>query len=155
MRRLPLLGLACFAILTASTAQQNTAPFAPLPPPARIGSVDAIVDLLQQSYQVNEHLPHGPLPGLLQRQAQMAADVSPDLARVWASELLSLASQDSAKEGSKEKGPPDTYFRDSAMAILARVDPDRALELLHTLNLEPPDASAPAMPGNQLVQQVF
>ena len=155
MRRFLLLVPACFALLTASTAQQNTPSSAPPPSPERIGSVDAIVDLLQQSYQVNEHLPHGPLLGLLQRQAQMASELRPDLARVWANELLSLASQESSKEGSKEKGPPDTYFRDAAMAVLARVDPDRALELLHTLDLEPPDASAPAMPGNQLVQQVF
>jgi hypothetical protein len=78
----------------------------------------------------------------------MAVDVSLDLARQWANELFQLSLQD--------KGPGRSMIQDFAMSILARTDPDRALELLHQMDLsEEPQGNGVWLPHMQLVQQVF
>ena len=59
---------------------------------------------------------------LLQRQAKMVSELRADLGLEWANELFTLSSHAAGGERS--------YSQDSAITILARLDPSRALELL-------------------------
>ena len=85
---------------------------------------------------------------LLRQQCRLAAEVQPELARQWANEMFLLAGQ--------AKGAERSDGQDFAMSILARVDPDRALELLHAVELNSDDNKSMPFPAyTQLVQQVF
>lgn len=88
-----------------------------------------IVSLLQQSHDLDRQFPLPAQVALLHRQAELAAEVRPDLGALWASEMLSLASQETGQDGSDAQ--------DSAMAMLARMNPERALELLHAMEVHP------------------
>src|SRR5579859_5381537 len=66
----------------------------------RVGSPDAILDLLQQSHQLDPLLPLGMRHFLLRMQAQTAADLRPELARDWANELFQLSAQAKGTERS-------------------------------------------------------
>lgn len=116
--------------------------------PAASPENGAILNLLQQSHDSGEQLPASARANLLPRQAQMAAELKPDLGRAWANELFTLSLQ--------LKGNQQKYAQGNAMRLLVRLDPDKALELLHDLNddakIGSPNQSAPKV---MLAQQVF
>lgn len=116
------------------------------PPGGRNDST--IISLLQQSHDLNPQLPARMRLSLLRRQAQMVSSLRADLGQEWANELLSLSLQTEGNERS--------WAQDGAMAILARLNPDRAVGLLHTMSVEEPGANGTASPlQRQLVGQVF
>jgi Skp family chaperone for outer membrane proteins len=61
--------------------------------------------------------------GMLTRQAEMVSQLEPDLGREWANELFALALQ--------VKGSRRPQMQGTALSILIRLDPDRALERCH------------------------
>src|SRR5712675_370093 len=104
------------------------------------------LSLLQQSHDLGQQLPVPVrLMNLLPRQAEIASRLRPDLAREWANELLTLASQ--------AKGSLRTSAQNNAIAMLIRFDhdPGRALSLLHSLNIEPMPKWDTSPPEMQLV----
>jgi hypothetical protein len=106
------------------------------------------VNLIQQSHNLDYLLPPPMRVGMLARQAEMASHSNPDLGREWANELFTLSLQ--------VKGTRRSQAQSTALGILIRLDPDRALELLHQLSPEDPEAkSATWPPQTGLVQQVF
>src|SRR5215470_14924920 len=116
------------------TAQQGGAQPARLGVPARIGSDAAIVDLLQQSHELNRLLPFQEQTMLLSMQARLVADVRPDLGREWVNELFSLSLQAKPEERPR--------LQSGAFSVLVRIDPDRALELLHRMDFGDPNSNA-------------
>src|SRR6266481_2561754 len=113
------------------------------------GADAAILRLLQQSHDLGQQLPvSSRLMNLLPRQVEMVSRLRPDLGREWANELFTLSFQ--------TKGAQRSFVQNTAMLILIRLDPDRALELLHSLNIEEPVAKwATSPPEMQLVHEVF
>ena len=130
-----------------SIAQQGTGQSSALP--ARIGSEALIVDLLQQSHDLNRQAPLRLQSSLLQVQAHIAAELRPDLGRLWANELFQLASEQKGQERASTQG--------IAMSILVRVDPDRALELLHAMETSDAESNNNlwVTPPMQVASQVF
>ena len=59
---------------------------------------------------------------MLPRQTQMVSRVRNDLGREWANELFSISFQ--------TKGTQRSWAQSTAMSVLVRLDPDRALELI-------------------------
>jgi hypothetical protein len=85
---------------------------------------------------------------VLRRQAEMVSRLRPDLGREWANELFTLSFQ--------TKGAQRSLLQNTAMRMLIRLDPDRALELLHSLTIEEPAPErATSPPEMQLVHEVF
>lgn len=116
---------------------------------ATSGADAAILGLLQQSHDLGQQLPvSSRLMNLLPRQAEMVSRLRPDLGREWANELFTLSLQ--------TKGAQRSFAQNAAMRILIRLDPDRALELLHSLNIEEPAGRwTTSPPEMQLVHEVF
>jgi hypothetical protein len=118
---------------------------------SKSGADATIIRLLQQSHDLGQQLPVPVrLMSLLPRQAEAISQLRPDLGREWASELFTLSSQ--------AKGPQRTSAQNTAIGMLIRLDRDsgRALELLHTLNIEEPVPKwAPSPPEMGLVHQLF
>ena len=107
-----------------------------------------VMSLLQQSHDIDQHLPVRARFYLLTQQTQLASQKRADLGRAWANELFALSFQGNGDERSTTQ--------ESAMAILARLDPDRALVLLHSMSLEEPETYFTTSPPKmQLVQRVF
>lgn len=107
-----------------------------------------VMSLLQQSHDINQQLPVRARFFLLTQQTQLASRMRVDLGRVWANELFTLSFQGNGDER--------LNAQESAMGILARLDPDRALVLLHSMSLEEPETYVTTSPPKmQLVQQVF
>lgn len=106
------------------------------------------VSLIQQSHNLDYLLPPPMRVGMLTRQAEMVSHLNPDLGREWANELFALSLQ--------VKGSRRSQVQGAALGILIRLDPDRALELLHQLRTEDAEAkSAIWPPQTGLAQQVF
>jgi hypothetical protein len=107
--------------------------------------------LLQQSHDISQQLPvRVRLMNLLPRQAELVSELRPDLGREWANELFALSSQ--------AKGPQRTSTQNAAIGMLIRLDRDpvRALELLHSLNIEEPVPKwATTPPEMRLVDHLF
>jgi hypothetical protein len=142
---LAVLLLSSSLLSGTSPAQQVGGQSAATPRPARVGSEVAIVDLLQQSHDLDKQGPGGSHLYLLRMQTEQVLKLRPDLARAWANELFVLAQ--------KEGATADQAF---AMSILVRLDPDRAIELLHAMDSDPGSFSnAVTTPQMQLAQQVF
>lgn len=114
----------------------------------RVRSDSAIVSLLQQSHDLNPLLPIRMRLDLLGGQAEMISSLRPDLGEAWANELLTLSPQTEEAERS--------FAEDKAMTILARLNPDRALGLLHSISGEELDAHRKLWTSpRQLVREVF
>jgi hypothetical protein len=113
------------------------------------GADATILSLLQQSHDLGQQLPVSlRLMNLLPRQAEMVSRLRPDLGREWANELFTLSFQ--------TKGAQRSLVQNTAMRMLIRLDPERALELLHSLNIEDPVPKwATSPPEMQLVHEVF
>ena len=113
-----------------------------------IGAETTIINLLQESHDLLQQLPMDMRLSLMERQAQMVSRLRADLGREWANELFELSFQ--------MKGAQRSFVQNRAMRILVRLDPDRALELLHSLNIEEPVPKwATSPPEMQLVHEVF
>jgi hypothetical protein len=146
---MPLCARILLAFLTCNVLAQQASTRVPISGlPARVGSPEAIVSLLQQSHELNNQFSLPAQYSLLRHQVDLASTVQPELGRQWASELLLLAGQ--------MKGPARSDAQDFAMTILARHDPEHAEELLRTMHLN--DAgkdSSPFQVRSQVMQQVF
>ena len=107
-----------------------------------------IVSLLQQSHDVGQQLPLSERLTLLPRQTRMVSRLSNDLGQEWANELFAISFQ--------TKGTQRSWAQSTAMGVLVRLDPDRALELLHSMSMEEPEANWDISPPKmELAQQVF
>src|SRR5208283_3365 len=107
-----------------------------------------IVSLLQQSHDLGQQLPVSMRLNMLRRQALMVSKLRADLGREWANELITLSFQ--AKEGHR------AVAQETAMSVLIRLDPDRALELLHSISMEEPEANWSTTPPKlEIAQHVF
>jgi hypothetical protein len=117
-------------------------------PASKAGTDATIVSLLQRSHDVGQQLPLSQRLPLLHRQTQMVFRLRNDLGREWANELFTISLQ--------TKGTQRSWAQSTAMRVLVRLDPYRALELLHTVGMEEPEAYLdPSPPKMQLAQQVF
>lgn len=148
MQRPVVLLLAFLALPTFLKAQENSQQPGSTTSSLQHGSNSMVVNLLQQSHDLNPQFSLSTRVYLLERQAQMMSQVNADLSRAWAEELLALSLQ--------TKGELRSFTENSAMSILLRLNPDRALTLLHSLSKEEPQAdSTPSLPNMQLVVRVF
>jgi hypothetical protein len=112
------------------------------------GADTTIVSLLQQSHELGHRLPLSERLTLLPRQTQMVSRLRNDLGQEWANELFAISFE--------TKGTQRSWAQSTAMSVLARLDPDRALELLHSMSMEEPEANWGISPAKmQLAQQVF
>jgi hypothetical protein len=85
---------------------------------------------------------------MLRRQALMVSKLRTDLGREWANELFTLSFQ--AKVGHR------AVAQETAMGLLIQLDPDRALELLHRISMEDPEANWSTTPPKlEIAQHVF
>src|SRR5579864_4024813 len=99
MRRLfcgLVFSLALLGTSVSSQAQSTVQSPVPGIPPS-VGSPDAIIDLLQQSHDLDTLLSPRMRAPLLRMQAQTAANVSPALALAWANELFQLSAQEKGR----------------------------------------------------------
>src|SRR4030081_2144934 len=90
----------------------------------------AVMSLLQQSYDISQQLLLPVRLNLLVSQAQIAVQFRLDVGRLWVDELFTLSSQ--------MKGRQRSAAQNAAARMLVRLDPHRALELLHSLKIEDP-----------------
>jgi hypothetical protein len=106
------------------------------------------VSLIQQSHDLDNLLSPSMRVWELIRQAQMVSSLNPDLGREWAQELFALSLQ--------MKSSRRSQVQSTALDILIRLDPDRALDLLHQLSPEDPEAKSVTWPPQtQLAHRVF
>lgn len=107
-----------------------------------------VVNLLQQSHDLNQQFNLSSRVYMLQRQAEAVSPVDAELSQAWAQELLALSRQ--TKDGLR------SFAENSAMSILLRSNPDQALTLLHSLSKDEQQADrTPSLPNMKLVQRVF
>ena len=150
MRRPLCTILASFVLVSNLLEAQDRKPQEPGPRTLSTSeSAATVVSLLEESHTIGQQLPvSSRLAYLLPRQAQMVSRLRPDLAQEWANELLSLSAQ--------AKGTQRSIAQNDAIRMLIRLNPDRALEALHSLNIEEPVPKwATSPPEMQLVQEVF
>jgi hypothetical protein len=141
--------LVSFALVAnLSEAQQSKSQSAESGVPSSGGNETTIISLLQQSHYLEEPLPVNTRLSLLARQAPLVSQLRVDLGREWANELFALSFQ--------TKGHSRSIAQGTAMRILASIDPDRALTLLHSMSMEETEANRSAsLPMMQSVQRVF
>jgi hypothetical protein len=149
MRRLVIFLLASVFLSTSpSGAQDNPHQSEGSTSPLSEDSNSRVVSFLQQSHDLN---PQFNLPTriyLLQRQAEAVSRVDAELGQAWAQELFALSRQ--------TKGDLRSFAENASMSILVRLNPDRALALLHNLSKDEPQAdAAPSLPNTQFVQKAF
>jgi len=115
--------------------------------PQSTRDTDAFAGLIQQSHDLDNLLTLTMRVRVLSRQAEMASQLKPDLGREWASELFALSLQ---LKGNRSQ------VQSTALGILIRLDPDRALDLLHQLDPDDPETkSATWPPQTMLAHKVF
>lgn len=141
--------LAVFVFVTCLSEAQESKSQASNSPVASSNTVDAtIISLLQQSHDLGQQLPFLVRVSLLPTQVQEVSALRPDLGQEWANELLVLSSQ--------RAGDERLYVQSTAIGFLIRLNPDRALELLRSVNTEEPGTDWVASPPKmQLAIQVF
>jgi hypothetical protein len=150
MRRPLCTILASFVLISNPLEAQDSKSQSSKPGVLSTSDADATaVDLLQQSHNLSQQLPVSMrLMNLLPRQAEMVSRLRPDLGQEWANELFTLSAQ--------AKGAQRSIAQNAAMRILIRLNPDRALESLQSLNIEEPVPKwATSLPEMQLVQEAF
>ncbi len=119
MRRPLCTVLVSFVLVTnLSEAQESKSQSSETGAHSTLGDDVQIMSLLQQSHDINQQLPVSARFYLLTQQAQLASQMRADLGRAWADELFILSFQ--------AKGDQRSTTQESAMGILARLDPDRA-----------------------------
>src|SRR5713226_10616678 len=133
MRRPLCTVLASFVLVTNLVeAQENKSHSSESGVLSTGGADTTSISRLQQSHDLVQQLPVPVRLKVLSRQAQMVSQLRADLGREWANELFTLSFQ--------TKGVQRSIAQNTAMRILIRLDPDRALELLHSLNMDEPEA---------------
>ncbi len=150
MRRPLCTVLASFALVTnLLEAQESKSQSSESAVVSTCSANATILRLLQQSHDLGQQLPvSSRLMDMLSRQAEMVSRLRPDLGREWANELFTLSFQ--------TKGAQRSFVQNTAMRILIRLDPERALELLHNLNIEEPVPKwATSPPEMRLVHELF
>ena len=149
MRRPLFTVLASFVLATSLLeAQESRSQSSETQARPTVGDDAQVMSLLQESHDINQQLPVRARFYLLSQQTQLASQMRTDLGRAWANELFTLSFQGNGDERSTAQ--------ESAMGILARLDPDRALVLLHSMSLEEPETYRTTSPPKmQLVQRVF
>jgi hypothetical protein len=113
------------------------------------GMTDTIVSLLEQSHNIVRQIPPGARLRLLTEQTELASHYRADLSSQWANELFSTSREVKA-------GPVRSYAQSSAMAVLVRLDPNGALGMLDSADLEvlaPKGGGSPVMA--RVVNEVF
>ena len=111
------------------------------------GDTDTFVSLIRQSHDLDNLLPPSMRVRVLSRQAEMASQLNPDLGREWANELFALSLQ---VKGNRSQ------VQSTALNILIRLDPVRALDLLHQLGPDDPESKSAAWPPlTALAHRVF
>jgi hypothetical protein len=103
------------------------------------GADATILKLLQQSHDLDQQLPAWDRATLLSRQADVVSRLRPDLGRDWPNELFTLSSQTKRED-------QRSFMQNHAMGMLTRLDPDRALEVLNSMNIQEPSAWAASAP---------
>ena len=140
--------LGSFVVLTNLLAAQASKLQSAENPQQSTSDTSTFIDLIQQSHDLDHLLPSPMSVWLLTRQTDMISHSNPDLGREWANELFASSLQ--------LKGSQRSQVQSTALRILIRLDPDRALELLHQLSPEDPEAKSAALPAQTgLVEQVF
>lgn len=149
MRRRLCAILASFVLITTLAQAQERNPQSSGSAALSTSSAGTtIVSLLQQSHDLGQQLPVSMRLNMLRRQVLMVSKLRSDLGREWANELFTLSFQ--AKEGHR------AVAQETAMSVLIRLDPDRALELLHSVSMEEPEANWSTTPPKlEIAQQVF
>jgi hypothetical protein len=89
------------------------------------------IDFLQQSHDVGRQLPLSARLSLMPRQIRLMSQWNPALALEWANEMYTLSLQ--------IKGKGRVAAQSNGISVLARLDPDRALGLLRSMNVEQAD----------------
>ncbi len=149
MRRPLCTILASFVLATNLLGAQASKPQSSESGTISPGGADAtILKLLQQSHDLDQQLPVWDRATLLARQAEMVSRLRPDLGRDWADELFRLSSQ-------MKREDQRSFAQNHAMGMSIRLDPDPALELLNSMNIQEPPAWAASAPEMQLVQAIF
>jgi hypothetical protein len=134
-----------FALVVSFAEPQESKP-QPQSSETRASSDTTIINLLQQSHDIAQQFAVSRRIELLKRQAEMVSGLRPDLGREWANELSALSSQ--------SKGNNRAFAHNDSLGILARQDPDRVLEILHSMSPEETEGNI-TTPGLQLATQVF
>ncbi len=149
MRRPLCTVLVSFVLVTSLLeAQESKSQSSETGVPSSVGDDAQVMSFLQQSHDINQRLPVRARFYLLTQQAQLASQMRVDLGRAWANELFTLSFQ--------LKGDQRSTAQESALGILARLDPDRALVLLHSMSMEEPETYRTTSPPKmQLVRRVF
>ena len=143
MLRPTLLALGSFVVLTHLLEAQVSKPQSAEDRQQSTSDASTSLSLVQQSHDLDNLLPPSMRVWVLSRQAEMASQLKPDLGREWANELFALSLQ--------VKGSRRPQLQGTALSILIRLDPDRALELLHQLGPEDPEAKPAAWPPQTLL----
>ncbi len=144
-----LSGLFILIIVSAAGLGSRESQAGPNATPSPVETKNSlIVSLLEQSHDLDQQFSLAIRLDLLLRQANMVwgvpEDAGRDLARQWANELFTLAAQ--------TKQPGRSHLQGSALRILVRLEPDRALELLRVPQL---DETGLPSPKSELARQVF
>lgn len=141
MRWTPRAVLASLVIVTALNGGQDR-----MRPPSNSGvptSTPLIISLLQESHDLARQLPVSARIGLLTRQTQIVLRFRSDLAREWADELFTLSFQANGDQRAVARQCDGRFG-----------DPDRALEMLHSMSPEEP-AGAMTTSQLKLAQHIF
>lgn len=149
MRRSRYTILALFVLATRSLEAQESKSQSSASAALSTGGDATVLRLLQESHDLCQQLPVGlRLMNVLRRETEMISRLRPDLGREWANELFTLSFQ--------MKGTQRSFSQNTAMRLLIRLDPNQALELLHSLTIEEPAPErAAARPEMQLVHEAF
>ena len=142
MRRSRCTILALFVLATSSLEAQESKSQSSESAALSTGGDATVLRLLQESHDLGQQLPvSSRLMNLLAPQVEMVSRLRPDLGREWANELFTLSFQ--------TKGTQRSLWQNTAMRVLIRLDPNRALELLHSLTIEEiaPERATSPPPG--------
>ncbi len=140
--------LGSFVVLTNLLEDRVSKPQSPEYRLQSTSDTSTFLSLNQQSHDLDYLLPPPMRVGMLTRQAEMISHLNADLGREWANEVFALSLQLKESQRSQVQG--------TALRIVIRLDPDRALELLHQLSTEDPEAKSATLPTQTgLAQQVF
>ena len=129
----PLCAILASFVLVTTLSQAQERSSQSFGPGAPSTSGAEILSLLQQSHDLGQQLQVSMRLNMLRRQLLMVSKFRADLGREWANELFTLSFQ--AKEGHR------AVAQETAMSVLIRLDPDRALELLHSIRMDEPEAN--------------
>jgi hypothetical protein len=145
--RLILFGLAALAVRGQQASPQTARPQATAQSSGQ-EKQNLAIDLLQRSHDVGRQLPLYARLSLLPRQIRLVSQWSPNLALEWANEMFTVSLE--------VKGKGRLAAESNAISMLARLDPDRALGLLHsTIAEESADKSLDATWKHKAALSVF